>query len=76
MKEFKRGSVLFGHAKTNSDIVIGIIVDNDFDMSKFIHSNEDGYELRLYQHHYNNKDIECVHESDFIDIINEHTVSH
>ena len=75
---FDRGSVLFGTTDEQSDIDLGCIVDNNYDLSKFEHTNEEEFEKRLYSETFerNGKkyDVQYVRESDFIDMIREHRV--
>lgn len=79
---FKRGSKLFETEDEMSDIDVGFVVDDDFDLSAFSHTSEDGYENRIWSDTGFTKvgdkeipiDIQYVRESDFIDMIREHRI--
>lgn len=79
---FKRGSKLFETEDELSDIDVGFVVDDDFDLSAFSHTSEDGYENRIWSDTGYTKvdekeipiDVQYVRESDFIDMIREHRI--
>ena len=75
---FKRGSELFECTDELSDRDVGCIVDDNYDLSGYEHSTENGYENRLYTRTYTkdgkNIDIQYVRESDFINMIREHRI--
>lgn len=75
---FKRGSHLFETNDEQSDIDVGCIVDDNYDLSNYTHTTETGFENRLYCESYEKDgvgvDVQYVRESDFIDMIKEHRI--
>ena len=75
---FKRGSHLFETNDEQSDIDVGCIVDDNYDLSNCTHTTETGFENRLYCESYEKDgvgvDVQYVRESDFIDMIKEHRI--
>lgn len=75
---FKRGSELFECTDEFSDRDIGCIVDDGYDLSGLDHTEENGYESRIYSKTYiedgKSVDIQYVRESDFIDMVKEHNI--
>lgn len=73
--EFVRGSKLFGTFKEGvSDLDMGYVVTDDYDLSDCIHTEENGYENRIFCKEVNGVDCQYVRESDFIDMIKEHKI--
>ena len=75
---FNRGSHLFETNDEQSDIDVGCIVDDNYDLSNYTHTTETGFENRLYCESYEKDgvgvDVQYVRESDFIDMIKEHRI--
>lgn len=75
---FQRGSTLFGTRDELSDTDLGCIVDDGHDMSGLTHTEEAGFENRLYSGTLVKDgvvtDIQYVREGDFIDMVEEHRV--
>ena len=75
---FNRGSHLFETNDEQSDIDVGCIVDDNYDLSNYTHTTETSFENRLYCESYEKDgvgvDVQYVRESDFIDMIKEHRI--
>lgn len=79
---FLRGSLLFETKDEFSDIDIGVVVNDDYNLDGYEHTTETGYENRIYSASEMIKvdgvekmcDLQCVRESDFIDMVHEHRI--